>query len=125
MKLQDLLRHIADNVENGLDWYADLVCEKLNNQPTWSDVVDHHDWFELAPRTHEVNGFTVPAPESEALNVGDKYYSAVPTRSNWCFPEEWGNSMIDNRYLTRGIIHLTKEAAIANAKAMLGINPNK
>jgi len=123
MKLQDLLRHIADNVENGKGWYKGLECKNLSNRPNWEDVVDHHDWFKLAPRTHVVNGFTVPAPEVEAPQ--DEYFIANIGAVEFHHSSYWANHDLDSRRLKRGLIHLKKEAAIANAKAMLGINPDK
>lgn len=123
MELQDLLRHIADNVENGKDWYKGLECKNLSNRPNWEDVVDHHDWFKLAPRTHEVSGFTVPAPEVEALALDDVYFIGEPSSVDWHTEYTWYKDNSDKRFLERGLVHLTKEAAVANAKAMLGIDP--
>lgn len=35
----------------------------------------------------------------------------------------WCGDVCDTRWLPRGILHSTKEAAVAHAKAMLGIDP--
>ncbi len=121
MKLQDLLRHIADNVENGKDWCDGLVSDK-----PWSmkeDVMTNYHTFELAPRTHDVNGFTVPAPEVKKPDGGYFYPKLEDDEYYW--DADWDSHELDELRLERGLIHLTKEAAIANAKAMLGIDPNK
>jgi hypothetical protein len=88
MKLEELLRHVADNVEAGKPANHDLLY--------WGrpSIVDHiscfnwtdHDNYSNTPKTHNCNGHEVPAPECAELN-------------------------------------LTEEPAIANTKAMLGINP--
>lgn len=121
MKLQDLLRYIADNVDNGKDWCDGLVSDKP--WPMRDDVMTNYRKYELKPRTHVVNGFTVPAPESEAPEDGDQYYYASPAYENWHDDHTWENDKFDNRLLVRGGVFLTPEAAIANAKAMRSIDP--
>jgi len=120
MKLQDLLRHIADNVENGKDQLDGLISPTLAN---YRDVFTNSDAFSLAPRTHVVNGFSVPAPEVEALALNDVYFIGEPAIVDWHTKTTWYKDNSDKRFLERGLVHLTKEAAIANAKAMLGIDP--
>jgi len=121
MKLQDLLRHIADNVENGKDWCDGLVSDK-----PWSmkeDVMTNYHRFELAPRTHVVNGFTVPAPEVDAPTNGSAYYLCNVANPYWASKSRWLNSELDLRLLQRGSVFLDRDAAIANAKAEKGIDP--
>ena len=88
--------------------------------------------YRIKPRTIKVNGFDVPEPMSERPKEGDVIYvvtlysptgeqaSSMPhSGSRWC------NSGNQNFWLNHGLIHATKEAAIAHAKAMIGIDPNK
>lgn len=121
MKLQDLLRHIADNIESGRKSFAGL------DHPFVADPHEklflYPEEFELAPRTHEVNGFTVPAPETEMTEKSGDYYCCSLLSMEWYVSAHWTNSKDDFAFLKRGIIHLTKEAAIANARAMRGFNP--
>lgn len=121
MKLQDLLRHIADNVENGSPWYSGLDVPE--HYATFQDVWINHHSIKLATRTHMVNGFEVPAPESEALTRNNIYY--IPDASNlaWYVSYTWVEDEADKRFLVRRLVHLTKESAIANAKAEKGIDP--
>ncbi len=122
MKLELLLRHIADNVENGrgkldgLKWTGPNAIRRLLSEP---------NCFSLATRTHEINGFEVPAPEVEALNDGDEYYIPDPASHEWYVQYNWEDDCLDYSWLRRGLIHLTMEAAIANAKAMLGDDPSE
>lgn len=88
------------------------------------DSEDSADIIGMWPKTRVINGFEVPAPETTAPddlsvyftpNVLIKEFYSVMPWSNEC---EW-----DKRVLSRGLVFLTKEAAIANAKAMIGIDP--
>ena len=71
-----------------------------------------------------VNGFEVPEPMRETLQNNDVYFIANPVRDEFFDDCYCGEDMYDDLWLSRGICHATKEAAIAHAKAMLGINPN-
>lgn len=67
-----------------------------------------------------INGHEVPAPERSAPRIESVYYS--PTTAN---PKElsvkllWNNRGPDRVRLSAGVVHLTKEAAIAHAEALL------
>ena len=78
------------------------------------------------PKTRVINGFEVPAPETEELRQGVMYCISVPTNKGFYCECEWvGDLEFDFLLLERGLVFLTKEDAIANAKAMLGIDPYK
>jgi len=122
MKLHDLLRHIADNVENGEIWSEGI---DISDEAAWEDSVffGSASSVKLTPRTREVNGFTVPAPVREPIKNGSVYYVEDPTDSCWYVAHSWGGGDLDKRFLERGLIHLNQDSAIANAKAHRGIDP--
>lgn len=70
--------------------------------------------------------FTVPAPLSN-MKKGDKYYVASVTATQWGFsvPIAYLGDERDTLWMSRGLCFETEEAAIANAKAMCGINPEE
>lgn len=74
--------------------------------------------------TIKVNGFDVPAPMSEAPKRGAKFYIPSICYHDYFDVAEWIGDENDILWISRGIIHSTKSAAIAHAKAMLGIDPN-
>lgn len=123
MKLHELLRHIADNEENGKDWYEGLRFNP-NGGPNWEDVVDNPDLFSLKPKNHAVNGFEVPVPMSEKPKNGEEYYCASCDGEEYYIGYSWENDSADKRFFSRGLCFSTLEAAAANAKAMIGIDPN-
>ena len=76
-------------------------------------------------KTRIVNGFTVPAPLRVAPADGDSYFISAFSAERFYSLACWVNDAIDKRWLERGLIHLTEDAAIANAKAMCGIDPTE
>jgi hypothetical protein len=76
-------------------------------------------------KTHTVNGFTVPEPLREIPQVGSMYSVEYPSNTSFFETFRWNTDSSDSRSIERGIAHATKEGAIANCKARLGIDPAK
>lgn len=66
-----------------------------------------------------VNGIEVPEPVREALEEGCKYWLADVAHPQLTSVACWGGYTSEHTALDRGLIHLTEEAAVAHAKAML------
>lgn len=125
-KHASVLRAIADGVPLS-------EFEGLFNGRGWYEI-QNIDWFwepELweirrEPQYIMVNGFKVPKPlsEKDADNIpsGHYLYAPVLTREE-LYDHGANNSIWSDRALRRGILHATEHAAIAHAKAMLGIDP--
>lgn len=92
-----------------------------------SDIAkDPQNWVVRRKQvTHEVNGFTVPAPLRFAPAKGAVYFVSCTSAIALAYKGYWGekDDSRDKIHLLRGLVHLTKEAAVANAKAMCGIDP--
>jgi len=69
-----------------------------------------------------VNGFKVPKPLDKFQK--DEYYVADVTDELFYSACTNRGDKDDKSWLSRNIVHATKEAAIAHAKAMLGIYPS-
>ena len=72
-----------------------------------------------------VNGFAVPAPLEKDPGEGHVVYVADPTLSEWygtLIHTQIGKALRP-RMIARGLAHDTAAAAIAHAKAMVGIDP--
>jgi hypothetical protein len=100
--------------------------------PRWEDSSDWCGWIIGNPEEWQVrrkqkaimvNGFEVPEPVREALKKGVEYWIAFPSIPELAWDFQWAGDIYDRHRLNHGLIHLTKEAAIAHAKAMLGIDP--
>ena len=81
--------------------------------------------YRIKPKTIKVNGFDVPAPMQKYPKEGSTYWIASPPHPNLCNDFEWARDNTDELYFSRGICHTTDISAIAHAKAMLGIDPDK
>lgn len=77
----------------------------------------------MKQKTHTVNGFEVPKPATEQPEKGSLYYVPNVFVSHWFSSSTWDGDDNDLMGLVRNIVFLNKEDAIANAKAMAGINP--
>lgn len=79
----------------------------------------------MKQKTHIVNGFEVPEPAKTPPKGFENYF--VPSIQDDCFyfVYIWTGDPTDKKCLERGLVFLNKEDAIANAKAMLGIDPYK
>lgn len=121
----ELLEHVLENRKAGRDAGHGLLYE---DEPSIAIVSGQISWqkrknYSIAPRTHVVNGFTVPAPETEAPERGSLYYVADASEEGWTYNFHWEDDTDDFLSLARGRVFLTEEAARANAMAQLGFNP--
>lgn len=80
--------------------------------------------YRIKPKTIKVNGFEIPEPLS-SIHEGETYFIPALDLPLMWDEFEWGGDSADHMFKKRGICHSTKEAAVAHAKAMLGIDPNK
>lgn len=123
-KYAQVLRWIADGEQVQV---CSISAEWVN--PTQSElfeaiITEYYppDRFRLAPRTIRVNGVEVSAPEMVNLQCGTLYFIPALHECEDCnmwYECEWRGSEFDSVMLSRGLVYLRKEDAIARAKAML------
>ena len=96
-------------------WGGDRYC--------WLDVLEPNfnsdAKFRVKPDIILINGIEVPAPVRQELSEGTRYYTPQLMSAELYYWEEWSDEPMDKRALSRGTVHLTKEAAIQHAKALL------
>ena len=93
--------------------------ERMYAHPRW-DGCTH---YRRRRKMHVVNGFSVPAPETEAPGIGRAVFVADPAKEEWYSYTSWCTALYDRLWFARGLIFLNKDDAIANAKAMCGLDP--
>lgn len=80
---------------------------------------------EQPKRTININGYEVPEPEREPLSPNEEYWIAALDSSILLATGVWTNHRVDNQALKRGLLHKTREAAIAHAQALLSFTEQK
>ena len=81
--------------------------------------------WELAPETIEINGIEVPKPETTAPPYGTTAYMPLLHGTTEVHIIDWNNSKLHHEALTKGLIHLSKDNAIAHAKALLSFTSSE
>lgn len=116
----DVIRKFAEGAEVEWRHISKTEWTRSHDNPSFFDTFE----YRVKKPTHWVNGFEVPAPDVNA--------DASPTPISVYAPDVVGVAYYVKVYqggdyyprsLERGIAFSNKEDAIANAKAMLGIDP--
>jgi len=112
-----MLQYAQDAAETETPWerwqFKWKEWEDCEFCPEWNNEFE----YRRKPRTININGIEVPEPMREVPKDGTKYYMPMCDREVDC--SVWQNSMSDNRWLSWGVCHLTREAAELHAKALL------
>lgn len=79
--------------------------------------------FRIKPREMiTIGDVTFPKPQKVRYSVGTEYYFPCLEVKNLYSSYIWGDDCLDNDLLQKGILHLTKENAIAHAKALIKLS---
>lgn len=81
--------------------------------------------FRIKPKTININGHEVSEPVREPLEYKTIYYRPELSDRNLVMENRFMGNTNDYIWLSRGFIHLTREAAEAHAKALLSFTTVK
>ncbi|HHG8604425.1 TPA: hypothetical protein ACPYUD_003662 [Morganella morganii] len=115
----DLMAKAAEIAKTDKEWYSQfqrLIGGEWQT-PIVGFVFQPEIKYRLKPRFIDINGHQVTEPVLEPLEDDQEYWIADIRYAVSVF--NWENNDADNRWLERGIIHLTKEAAEAHSAALL------
>lgn len=89
-----------------------------------SKLFDSGHQFRLAQEMIIIGDVSFPKPVSEPLTDGADYWIANPAylHHSLVHPFTWCGDNIQRVYLSRGLIHLSRENAIAHAKALIKLS---
>ena len=73
------------------------------------------------PKTIRIGEYDVPEPVREPLENGATCWCVDPMAGELVWNYKWNNAVFCNLMLRRGLIHLTKEAAVIHAEALLSL----
>lgn len=127
---QEALQAIADGKKLEYKWNdRDEWCEldPLNNGIVIEHIFKENFIFRLAPAMITVGDVSFPKPESKPLKYDTEYWVAEPSHKNYTTlgSSRWADDYLDEFFLHRGLIHLSKENAIAHAKALIKLSGGK
>lgn len=117
-----MLQYAQDAMETDKPWerweYFSIAINEwkgFSSCPTWSPYYV----YRRKQKTININGHEVPEPVKNKLTLNTIYYIANIGYGKLFSEYTCGDDGIDNRLFNRGLIHLTKEAAIKHAEALL------
>lgn len=116
----EILRAIADGKTIEARRIKSPIDEEWH-EPHEAIYLVNDDNYELRikPETITINGHEVPCPVREPLPVGTLYWQANIGSNELEAAWKWSDHDVDKFLLRRALIQLTKEGAIAQAKAMI------
>ena len=98
--------------KNGCCWSL------VNGSPLWWEDCEYHIGYQPPVEYITINGHKIVAPV-RSLNVGDKFWFVDVSLVDYVGSYKFRGDLLGDRLLKRGLCHLTKENAIAHAKALL------
>lgn len=91
------------------NWYP------ISDEPKWLDLNE----YRIKPKTIRIGDIDVPEPVREELEIDELYFVVDGSLREFTDSYRWKNDELDNIWLSRGLIHLTREAAELHAKALI------
>jgi len=119
--------------------YAEQAAEMDEPWKLWEYCDDDGRWFKLyghfvfedkceyrqITKTININSHEVPEPMREEPDIGTDYFVVSPYSDDGVEGSTWEVCNVDKRFLRFGLCHLTREAAIAHAKALFSFTEVK
>lgn len=132
--LAELYRHAADNIEAGRPETHGVECFNVSSG-CWvktlcssmgaivaTITIKAGVEYRIAPKTIRIGDVDAPAPETEPLEMDQRYYVADPALKDKYRVYLWGATRYDRIRIERGVVHLTTEDAVAHANALIIIS---
>lgn len=111
---------------------VEVKRDDLSTHPVWVPISGvttvnqlnqlKNNRFRQVTPTINIGGHIVPRPLTEPPEEGTKVYLVSLITCGHYVREWWKNDEYDQNRLKRGVVHITKEAAIAHAKALIAIS---
>ena len=96
----------------------------LPNRMLLEGLIDPEHQFRLSQETITIGDVSFPKPESKPLEVGTEYWTVNTAYSVYTMvcAYRWFDEPCDNMFLKIGLVHLSKENAVAHAKALIKLS---
>lgn len=116
--------YAQDATETDTPWKKWECLNPAVQQLTWENLTYHPQWasdcqYRRKPKTIRIGDIDVPAPLTVAPLTGE-YVFVVTIFSEQLFNAyAWDGGRYDSMWMSRGLVHSTKEDAIKHAKALI------
>lgn len=115
-----MMQYAEDAMTNNEPW---LLWELNAGSPIWTVPDSHPKWSEgvgyrRKPKTISINGYDVPEPYRGEMVEDTEYYFAAMYYGVFAESFVWEGDEVDVRVQSRGLLHLTEEAAELHGKAL-------
>ena len=110
---------LANRPKGGFTW-----AFSQKGHDFWHEIINRRDFDRLKPeppKTIRIGEYDVPEPVREPLEKDTEYWIAHFSLAELADSFKWYSDKFDNRVLKNGLIHLTKEAAVIHAKALMSL----
>lgn len=97
---------------------------KLYNEEEAPITELYLEGWELSPEVIEINGIEVPKGETVVPAGGTTLFTPAIHDHIYYYKIVWNDSQLHHDLLSKGLLHLTKEAALTHAKALLSFTSN-
>lgn len=84
-----------------------------------SKLLESEYQFRLAQEMVSIGDVSFIKPASEPLKDAEQYWVVAPAYAGYVTSFLWTGDQFDKRALSRGLVHRSKENAIAHAKALI------
>lgn len=127
---QEALQAIADGKKLECKWFDEskwITFNPLQITTSIRSIFKRHCVFRLAQEMITIGDVSFPKPESEPLKNGTEYWVAEPSYKHYTSHDanNWADDDLDKNYLRRSLVHLSRENAIAHAKALIKLSGGK
>lgn len=124
---QEALQAIADGKKLECKWFDEskwITFNPLQITTSIRSIFKRHCVFRLAQEMITIGDASFPKPETIKPELNTRYWVADPISENFtrAYRMEWVDDSYDNRVLSRGLLHLSEENAIAHAKALIKLS---
>jgi len=113
--------YYADPENVVVEYWIGNAWERCDGEPIWSPGLD----YRIRPRTIRIGDIDVPEPVRDCLRDGIEYFIVALGSIDLHGRTSWKDDNSDARWLKAGLVHLTKEAAIEHAKALILVSGGK
>lgn len=130
---EETLRAIADGVKlehkwTGSEWSRPPEWRDFNpleNGAVIENIFNGKHIFRLRQETVTIGNISFPKPESEKPKLHTEYFFPCFTTPSLANFYKWAGDDVDYELLKAGLVHLTKENAIAHAEALIKLSGGK